>query len=158
MIVSNNPQDNIWNWYEQSSHAVWFAKPFPLYCQPQARFGSVEDDLSYQPWYKRHSLPPYCPYLATSNISCNNKVNTHDNGQCSEKELLATAGWQIWQNNKPFHTTTSSGKWGQERLGSREPASPWGIMHHAIQKEACRRDAMRNSLLKQWSERQIDLA
>jgi hypothetical protein len=45
-------------------------------------------------------LPPCGPYLATSKISPNNKVNARYNGQCSENELFATSGGQIWQINK----------------------------------------------------------
>jgi len=41
----------------------------------------------YQPWHERCSLPPYCPYLATSNISPNNKVKANNHGQCSEKNF-----------------------------------------------------------------------
>jgi hypothetical protein len=58
-------------------------------------FCFVQEDPTYQPQHKRHSLPPYCPYLATFNFSPNNKVNAKYNGQCSEKELFTTLSRQM---------------------------------------------------------------
>jgi len=89
------------------------------------------------------------PYLATSNISSINKVNTKYNGQCSEKETFATTGSQIWQIDKVLNTTTSSSEERQERLGSGTGLSPWSVAQLGIQKEACGGKTMRNSLLKQ---------
>jgi len=37
----------------------------------------IHVDQTYQPWHKRRSLPPYCPDLATSNISPNNIVKLY---------------------------------------------------------------------------------
>jgi len=110
----------------------------------------------YQPWHKRCSLPPYCPYLATSNISPNNKVNANYNGQCCEKELFTTTGGQPWHFNQAVHPTTSSNEWRQERLGSRESPNPWVFAQIVIQNEACGRETMTNPHLNQWRERKMD--
>ena len=101
-------------------------------------------------------MPPYCPCLATSNISPNNKVNTNFNGQCSEREQYATFGRHIWHIDPKVHTQTSSSKWRQQRLGSRQSLSPWGIAQLAIQEEASGLEMTRNTLLKQWREREMD--
>jgi hypothetical protein len=53
-------------------------------------------------------MPPYCPYLATCNISPNNKVNTNYNGQWPEKELFATSGREIRPIDKVVNSTMSS--------------------------------------------------
>jgi len=110
----------------------------------------------YQPWHKRRSVPPYYPYLATSSKSPNNKVNANYNSQWSRKGHFATSSGQIWQIDKAVHTTTSSSEWRQERLGSRKCPSLWGIVQHAIQKEACGQVTKRNAILMQWRERIMD--
>jgi hypothetical protein len=72
-------------------------------------------------------LPPDCPYLATSNVSPNNKFNTNNMSICSEIELVITSGWQIWSIDKVFHTMMASWQYGPHRLGGRNGLSPWGI-------------------------------
>jgi hypothetical protein len=67
----------------------------------------------------------------------NNKVHENYNGRCSETELFATSGGQIWPINKAVNPTTSSSEWRQEQLGGRENPSPWSIAQLEIQKEAC---------------------
>jgi len=86
----------------------------------------------------------------------NNKVNTNYNGQCSEKEHFVTSGGQIWLINKAVHPMTSSRESRQVQLGSRKSPSPWGIAQLAIQKEPCGWQTTRNSLLRQWTEREMD--
>jgi len=110
----------------------------------------------YQPWHKSRSLPPYCQYLATSNILPNNKVSANYNGHCSEKDLFASSDLQIRQINNAVHPLTSSSEWRQERLGGRKSPSPWCNAQLEIQKEACGRETTRNALLKQWRECEID--
>jgi len=110
----------------------------------------------YQPWYSRPSLPPYCPYLATSSISHNHKVNANNNGQCSKKHLFVTFSRQICQINKVLHPMTSSSEWRQVRLRLRESPSHCGIAQLVIQKEACSREMRKYKLLKQRTERKLD--
>jgi len=90
----------------------------PTLVTVKARFGCVQDDLMYQPWHKRCSLPPYWPYLVISSISPNNKVNTNYNSQNSDKVLFATSGWQRWQINTTIHTTMSPSECRQVQLVS----------------------------------------
>jgi len=111
----------------------------------------------YQPGHKRHSLHPYCPHLATSNISPNNKVNANYNGQGSEKGLFASSGGQIWQIDKEVYQTTSSSEWWQERLGGRQSLSPCSIVHLKIQRDDCGRETSRKALLKQWCQTEMVL-
>ena len=119
-------------------------------------FWFVRIDQTYQPWHKRCSFPPCGPFLATSNISPNKEVNTRHNGQCSEKEPFASSGGQIWQIDKAFHPTTSSGESRQEWLGGRKGLSVGRIAQITIQKEACGRETTGNALFKQPRERDMD--
>jgi len=119
-------------------------------------FCFVRIDQTYQPWHKWRSLPPCGPFLATSNISPNNKVNKRYNGQCSEIKPFATHMGQIWQINKAFHTTTSSGEQRQEWFRGRKGPSFWSIAQLTIQKEACGGETTGNALLKQQRERELD--
>jgi len=89
----------------------------------------------YQPWHNLHSLPPYCPYLATSNISPYNKVNINYHGQCSEKELFTTSSMQIRQMDKVFYMTTSSSEWREVLPRRIMITSPWGFAQLAIKKK-----------------------
>jgi len=117
----------------------------------------VRVDQTYEPWHKRLSLPPCGPYLATSNISPNNKVNTRYNVQCSEKELFCTSCGHLRQIDKAVHMLTSSSKWRQEWLGGRKGPSVGSIAQLTIQKEAFSREKTRNALCsKQWREREMD--
>jgi len=50
----------------------------------------------------------------------------------------------------------SSCEWREERLGSSESLSTWGIAQLEIQKVACGGDTTRNAVLKQWREREMD--
>jgi len=68
----------------------------------------IQVDQMYQHCHKRHSLPPYRPDLARSNISLNMKVNANYNGQCFEKEHFTTSSRQVRQINQPIQVTTSS--------------------------------------------------
>jgi len=101
-------------------------------------------------------VPPYCPYLATSNISPNKKVNTNYNRQCSEKELFATSGWQIWQIDTVDYPATSWSEWRQVRLGCGKSPSLWGIGKLELQKESHDKETLRNPRPKQWRERPMD--
>jgi len=110
----------------------------------------------YRPGHKSHSLPPYCPYLVTSNISPNIKVNTNYNGYCSEKEVFPTTHWQIYQINKAIHTTKSSSEWRRVQHQSRMSRIASGIAQLAIKRAACSRDTTRNEYLRQWRVREFD--
>jgi len=110
----------------------------------------------YKPRHKRHSLPTCGPYLATSDISTNNKVNTWNNGQCSEKRLVSTSFGQIWQTDKAVHTTTSSSEWKQARLGGRNGPSGGSIAQLTIIIEAFGEGLMGNALFKKWRQREMD--
>jgi hypothetical protein len=101
-------------------------------------------------------LPPCGLFLATSNISPNNKVNTRYNGQFSEKEPFATSGGQIWQIKKAFHMTTSSGEKWKECIGGSKGPRVGSIAQLMIQKEACGGKTIGNALLKQRREREMD--
>jgi len=113
-----------------------------LHWKLKGRFCVVQDELTYQPWHTRRSLPPYCPYLATSNISPKYKVNANYNGQYSEEELFATFRGQIWEINKVVHPTSSSSAWMQEWLGSRNCPTV-GAMHSLRSKKEL-------AAVKQW--------
>jgi len=67
----------------------------------------------------------------------NDKVNTRFNGQCSEKEPFTSSGRQIWQIDKAFHPTMSSGEERQESLVGRKGPNVWSIAQLMMQKEAC---------------------
>jgi len=110
----------------------------------------------HQPWFKRCSLPPYCPYLATFNISPKNKGNKNSNNEWSEKERFVYSGRQIRTIDTAFHMMTSSSVWMNDRLGSRKSPSPRGVAHHAIQKEVYRGENTRIILFKQWRESEMD--
>jgi len=110
----------------------------------------------YQPWHKRHSLPPYCSWHETSNILPDNKVNANNNDQCPKKEHFNTSGGQIWQMDRAVYRTTSTREWRQEPLRSKQSPSPWGIVQLAIQNEACARKTMSNTHFKQSSKREMD--
>jgi len=110
----------------------------------------------YEPWHKKLRFPPCGPYLATSNISPNNKVNTRYNGQFSEKALFASSSRQIQQIDKAVHTSTSSSEPRQERLGGRNGPSVGSIARLMIQEEASSGEMSRNALFKQWREREMD--
>ena len=116
----------------------------------------VRVDQMYEPWHKRLSSPPCGPYLATSNISRNNKVNTRYNVQCSEKELFCTSGRQIRQIDKEVHTSTSSCEWRQKWPGGRKGPRVGSIAQLAIEKEAFSREDTGNTLFKQWREGEMD--
>jgi len=118
----------------------------PILVKVKRRLCFVQADHTYQPLYKRHSLPPYCPYLATSNISSNNKVNPMYNSQCSDNKLFTAATGEIRPHNTVFHTTTSSSDSWQERLLSSKSLSAWSIVQLVIQKEACSGEMTRNAL------------
>jgi len=119
-------------------------------------FCFVRIDQTYQPWHKRRSLPPCGPFLPTSNILPNNKVNTRYNGQYSEKEPPATSGLQMRQINDAFHTTMLSGEWRQEWLGGRKGPCVESIAQLTIQKEACGGGTTANALVQQRREREMD--
>jgi len=55
-------------------------------------FCFVRIDQTYQPWYKRRTVPPCGPFLATSNISPNNKINTNTMVKAAKKNLLQVPG------------------------------------------------------------------
>ena len=82
--------------------------PGPIANTIKRRFCFVRVNQTYEPWHQTLSLPPGGPYLATSDIAPDNKVNTRYNSRCSEKELFSTSGSQIWQIDKEFHTSPSS--------------------------------------------------
>jgi len=119
MFVSSDRRDLIWITHQPSSLNVRLAWLFRMKWRSQRWFRFVLIDETYQPRNKRCSLPPCGSYLATSNISPNNKVNTRYNGQCSEKELFAISGRQIHQIKEEIHTMMSSSEWRHEWLGSR---------------------------------------
>ena len=72
VFVSINHRDRTWNWQQKSSHPMRLTWLFPIYWRSRHRICFVRVDQVYKPWHKRCSLPPYGPYLATSNISPNN--------------------------------------------------------------------------------------
>jgi len=123
MFVSWHHQDLTWITRKPSSLDVRLAWLFPMKWRSKRWFCFVLIDQTYQPWHKRRSLPPCGPYLATSNISPNNKVNTRYNGQCSKKEPFATSGGQILQIDNEYHTMKSSSQYSQEWLGGRKGPS-----------------------------------
>jgi len=125
-------------------------------CRSKRWFCFVRIDQTYQPWHKWRSLPPCGPFLATSNISPNNKVNTRYNGQWFEKEPFATSGRQICQIDKEFHRTTLSGESRQKWLGGTTGPSVGSIAQPTIQIEACSGETTGNALLEQWREREMD--
>ena len=149
MFVSRHRWYLSWITPYPSSHNVWLAWPFPMKWQSKRFFCIVLIDETYQPWHKRLSMPPCGPYLATSNISPNNKVNTRYNGLCSVKESFATSGRQIWQIDKALNTTTASRKWWQEWLAGRKCPSIGSIAQITIQKEAFCGETMGNALFMQ---------
>jgi len=122
----------------------------------KCRFCFVQVDQTYQPWHKRCSLPPCGPYIATSNTSPNNKVNTRYNGQFSNNDPFAMSSAQIRQIYPALHTKTSSSEWRQEWLGGRKGLSIGRIVQHKIQKAALGGEKTRNALFKQWREREMD--
>ena len=91
MFVSTYSGDLTWNTRSLSSDDVWWAVLFWMQWLSKRRFYFFLVNQTYEPWHKRLSFPPCGPYLATSNISPNNKVNTRYNGQCSETELFSTS-------------------------------------------------------------------
>jgi len=119
MFVSRHCRDITWITCWPSSFNVRLAWLFPIKWRSKRWFCVVSIDGTYQPWHTRRSLSPCGPYLATSNILPNNKVDTRYNGQCYEKEPFATSGEQIEQIDKEIHMTTSSCEWKQEWLGGR---------------------------------------
>ena len=119
-------------------------------------FCSVQIDHTYQPWHTRRRLPPCSPYLATSNISPNNNVDTRYNGQCSENEPYATTGGQIWQIEEGIHTTTLSSDSTQEWVRGRKGPSIGSIAQFTIQKEAFGGEMTGNTFFKQRWEREMN--
>jgi len=108
MLISTHCRDFTWDTHSLSSHDLRLALQFRIKWQLKHRFCFVWVDQTYEPWHKWLSLHPCGPYLASSNISPNDKVNTRYNGQCSEKELFSTSGGQICQIDKAVHTSMSS--------------------------------------------------
>jgi len=125
--------------------------------QSKRTFAVVQHDQAYQPWHLICILPPWGPYLATSNISSINKVNTKSNCQCSEIEHSTTSGRQIWQLNNTIHMTTSFSEWRQHWIGDAQAPSHISILQLAIQIEGCGGTKTQNTLLKQWGESEMDL-
>jgi len=122
----------------------------------KSRFCFVQVEWTYQPWHKGRSLPPYCPYLATSNISPNNNVNANYNGHCSEKDIFPTSAGQIRPLNNVVHPMMSLWEWRQKWLGGWTIRCHWGNAQRAIQKEGCSRQTTRNALPKQRGDREMD--
>jgi len=141
---------------KQTLNDVRLALLFPIQWWSQPRFCCVQVDEAFQPRHKRHSLPLCGPYLATSNILSINKVNTKYNGQCSKNEPFAMTGRQILQIDHAFRTATSSSEWWKELPGNRKSPSSWSVAQLAFQNEACSRETMWNTHLKQWREAEID--
>jgi len=111
IFVSRHPRELTWNRQYKPSHVVQLALLFIMKWWSKHWFWFVPVNQAYQPWYKRRSLPPYGPYLATSIISLINKVSTKYHGQCSEKEPFAISHRQCWQLDKPIHMMRSSTEW-----------------------------------------------
>ena len=118
-------------------------------------FYFVQVNQTYEPWHKWLSLPPCGSYLATSNISPNNKVNTWYNGQCSKQEHSSSSGWQIQQMDNAIHSPRSSSEWRPERLGGRKGPSVGLIAQHMIHKGVCSREKTWNALFKQRIETEM---
>jgi len=143
---------------KQTLNDGWLALLFPIQWRSKHRFCVVQVDDADHPRHKRGRLPPCHPYLATSNISSINKVNTEYNGQCSEKELFAIASRHIWQIDKVHHTTTSSCEWRQQGLQRRQGPRSWSVAQLAIQNQAWGGETTRNTLFKQRRQGEIDRA
>jgi len=161
MFVSRRGQDLTWITRQPSSNNVRLAWLFPMNWWSKRWFCFVQIDQTYQPWHKRCSLPQCGEYLATSNISPNNKVNRRYNGQCSKKEPFATSGGQIQQIDKTFHKTTSLSKRRQEWFGGRKDSSVGGIAQLKIQKKLSvekRREThhLHNKENEEWIEDYVD--
>jgi len=129
--------------------------------QSQRRFCFVQVDQVYQPWLNRCSMPPCGVYLATSNISPINKVNTKYNGQSSEKEPFATSNRQICQIDKSIHTITSSAESSEDWHGGGNGPSIRSIAQLVIQKVASggeRREThfVYNEEKEKWTEDDMD--
>jgi hypothetical protein len=56
------------------------SKTIPIVVTVKMLILFIQVDQMYPHWHEERSLPPYCPDLAISNISPNNKVNTNYNG------------------------------------------------------------------------------
>jgi hypothetical protein len=83
MFVSTASRDLTWNRRWLSCHNVRLVLLFHLKWRSKRRFWFLRVDQTYEPWHKKLGLRPRGPYLATSNITPNNKVNQRYNGQCS---------------------------------------------------------------------------
>jgi hypothetical protein len=83
------------------------------------------------------SLPPCGPYLATRNISPENKFNTTYIGQCFEKQPFATSGSEITPINNLIPTMTSCSDQWQSPLRNTNGLSPRTLRHLTVQIEAC---------------------
>jgi hypothetical protein len=101
-------------------------------------------------------LPPCGQYLATSNISPDNKVNTKYNSKCFENEPYATSGRQKYLIDEAFHRTTSSGEYCHEWPAGRKGPSVGSIVQLTIQKEACHGALTGIALFTQQREIELD--
>jgi hypothetical protein len=155
MSVSRHCPDLTWITCSLSSHNVLLAWLFPMEWWSKHWFWFVLINHTYQPWHKRRSLPRCGPFLASSNISPDNMVNTRYCGQCSEKDPFATSGGHIWQNDEAFHMTTSPGEWRKEWHGVRKGPRIGSVVQLTIQNAAYGRETTGNALFKQQWEREI---
>jgi hypothetical protein len=147
MFVSHNSRDFTLHWGSKSYNVVYLALLFHFAWRSQCKLCFVQVDQTYQLWHTRYSLPPYCPYLAISNILSNNIINTTYNRWCFQKELFAASGRWIRQINSAFHSVTSSSERLQTWLGSRMSPSPWSMVKLAITKRCLQqREAEQHSV------------
>jgi len=135
--------------FKQTLNDERLAFLFPIQSHSKHRFCFVQVDEAYQPRHKRCSLPLCGPYLATSNISSINNVNTQYNVHCSENKPFAITCRRTQHIDNTFHTTTSSSDGRQELLGRRQGQSSWSVAQLANQKEARAAGTMRNTLFNQ---------
>jgi len=128
MFVSRHPWDLTWYRRWTSGHDIRLALLYPMLWPSKRRLCFVQVDQEYQPRHKRRSLPLCGPYLATSNISSINKVNTKYNGRCSEKNLSPLPAGKYGKSTKHSTRRLDQANQGQSGLEA-ERVRALGALH-----------------------------
>lgn len=81
--------------HERSSHDVWSTWLFTTICLSNSRFCFPHVYQTSHCSNQRCPWPTDCPYLATSSVSCNGKVNTRYNDQFFQNKHFATSAVQL---------------------------------------------------------------
>jgi len=136
-------------WYWRRARSIVPPGCFPrLWWSASTLTQPFSPDCNVFCWCNKSSPPQCGPYLATSNMSPINNVNTQFIGQCSDKQRFTSTGSPTRQNANPHHVSRSSSERRQERSGGRQGASRSGIVQLLIEREACGGEMARKTHFK----------